>query len=253
MDSNSTLKMMIDKNRTVSGAALKQLDSIGRCNKYFAPIDIASGVASVNAITDISRGTAIIAVGEFTLDATLGSIEHDVDALRNLSDNIEFVPTRDFIFLVAGEISNTSAKASMGNIGGVTAGSGVRSLGVTPIAEAANGTTRIVTSSTDANLASVGDSIVAAAVGDVDGNLTFYTAGDVSNKLSVDMSSIGVNTLFANSMHLYGIKMQGIGLFMFEDGLPSDTYEGIDWMYNDWTTKTDGGLRLCYPGWVSLK
>jgi hypothetical protein len=53
-------------------------------------------------------------------------------------------------------------------------------------------------------------------------------------------------------MHADGAKFYGIALFAFEDGLPADVDDAIEWMINNWKDKKPYE-RMPYPKWKGLR
>ena len=249
--SNSTLKMLRDANRTNNGV-MRQRDSIGPCCKHFFPAAETSGTY----IDDIVAGVRYTPTTAPSFNSD-GSIQfgNDYVSIALTSGSWVDLNGKDFLLLSITEEVHPGVPgiSNLVYIGGNTspAETGIRFLvtvgGEQNVSDGTN-ESAIAHGLNNSN----GRKINQAVIGDRSGDLRLRLTGDIQFDDSSDMTSVTGFQSIAE-MLLGRLKLYGLALFAFEDGLPDDLETGIDWMADQWRNAKDGDLRLIYPGWVTLK
>jgi len=245
-----THKMTRDRNNTTSAKPRNQAVSIPVCCKHFFPIGETSG----DTISDVAGNVVITDVGKFVWDATLGSAQRTQLGTTALASGAwADTNEKDFIMLGVGTAVDDSVVANIHTIAiGRTGSAAQNGIIVSHQNASIRGDDDANVTTPDLNTTLVdGLSLSMANIADRSGELTYRVKGDLDQSVTASITEVTGFTPAAYFDSL-GMKLQGLALFVFEDGIPSDHETAIDWMYANWTGTTNGTLRQIYPPWMGL-
>lgn len=214
-----------------AGVYPSSLKHFWKCTEASGAKTLVDAIGGAN-ITWTGAPTSTMASGQVTLSGTLSG--------QALAANMTAIGTSDFLLVIGGNDSSAFSNMKIGNAGAteyvdmintggnstVVGGSGTTTITSAGFTASGNGSHSLARSSSpDETGIYINGVVDAAAVADAAGSIAAFTQIVAWHQ---------------------ALKLSGMALFIFDDGLPADFKQAASWMGNQWVANN----KLVWPKWA---